>query len=108
MNGSGHFVLNLTFLAPLVDSAFFSAPCPRDALWKQRELITVFRNPQEDPERGPLSVVMETDAGSLPGEVVLSSTSLTANIKQQRMMMAHSRCYQAFLSKCFDCLLASI
>jgi len=40
----------------------------RNALWKQRELITLLRNPQEDSERGPLSVVMETDAGSLPGE----------------------------------------
>lgn len=40
----------------------------RNALRKQREFVTLLRNPQEDPERGPFGVVMETDAGSLPGE----------------------------------------
>lgn len=47
----------------------------RNALWKQRELITLLRNPQEDSERGPLSVVMETDAGSLSGEFPISPLS---------------------------------
>lgn len=61
-----HFQLALFIF--VVDIFFLFCVLSRNALRKQRELITLLRNPQEDPERGPLSVVMETDAGSLPGK----------------------------------------
>lgn len=47
--------------------------CDRNAIWKQRELIALLRNPEESAERGPPGVVMETDAGSFSGAFLLTS-----------------------------------
>lgn len=69
---------------------FLFCVATRNALWKQRELVALLRNPQEDPERVALGVVMETDAGSLPGEFSLSCLSFSASIKQHHgVMMSH-------------------
>ena len=42
--------------------------CPRNALWKQRELVALLGDPQEDSQGGPPRVVMEADAGPLSGK----------------------------------------
>lgn len=74
------------YLVLVTSTLFLYSVLTRNALWKQRELVTLLRNPQEDPERGPLSVVMETDAGSLPGEFPLASCLCSTSTKQHRVM----------------------
>lgn len=66
----------------------------RNALWEQRKLIIVLRNPKEDTKRSPPGVIMETDVRSFPGiipfcsrNVMLTNSSITTYMRDYNMLI---------------------